>query len=191
MRDSSALMRLHATIVIDAHGSWEDLHSDRPKRRHARGSADLFAFKANFSGSTLPEGQISVLALDGGYGGMVVADGGTLTLACCIRRDRLCLLRDRAPGLSAGDAVEAWLRRECFGVQHPLHGAQRDGVLVGHNLFAEQHQHFAVHFFGEDMKMKSAVIDHVLGLTANQRHANRLAVGIGDEAFKQGALAHR
>ncbi|HQX61126.1 MAG TPA: FAD-dependent oxidoreductase [Burkholderiaceae bacterium] len=125
--DSSALLRLHATIVVDAHGSWEDLPSDRPRRRQARGSADLFAFKANFSGSTLPEGQISVLALDGGYGGMVVADGGTMTLACCIRRDRLSLLRDRAPGLSAGDAVEAWLRRACLGVQQALHGARRDG----------------------------------------------------------------
>jgi flavin-dependent dehydrogenase len=75
----------------------------------------------------LPEGAISVLALDGGYGGMVVADGGVTTVACCIRRDRLSALRSAAPGLRAGDAVEAWLRRDCAGVQRALHGALRDG----------------------------------------------------------------
>jgi flavin-dependent dehydrogenase len=87
----------------------------------------LFAFKANFTGSSLPEGAISVLALDGGYGGMVVADGGTATVACCIRRDRLSALRVAAPGLRAGDAVEAWLQGECGGVQRALLGAVRDG----------------------------------------------------------------
>jgi menaquinone-9 beta-reductase len=60
------------------------------------------AFKANFSGSSLPAGAISVLALDGGYGGMVVADGATTTVACCIRRDRLGALRGAAPGLRRG-----------------------------------------------------------------------------------------
>jgi flavin-dependent dehydrogenase len=125
--ESAALLRLRATVVIDAHGSWEDLPSDRPRRRLARSAADLFAFKANFVASALPEGAISVLALDGGYGGMVVADGGMTTLACCIRRDRLSALRGAAPGLRVGDAVEAWLQRECAGVRHALHGALRDG----------------------------------------------------------------
>jgi flavin-dependent dehydrogenase len=127
MLESAALLRLRATVMVDAHGSWEDLPSDRPKRRQARSAADLFAFKGNFSGSMLPEGQISVLALDGGYGGMVVADGGMTTLACCIRRDRLSELRGGAPGLRASDAVEAWLQRECAGVRQALHGAIRDG----------------------------------------------------------------
>ncbi|MDP1650856.1 MAG: FAD-dependent oxidoreductase [Rubrivivax sp.] len=125
--DSAALLRLRATVVIDAHGSWEDLPADRPRRRLARSAADLFAFKANFTGSSVPEGAISVLALDGGYGGMVVADGGTTTVACCIRRDRLSALRAAAPGLRAGDAVEAWLQRECGGVQRALQWAVRDG----------------------------------------------------------------
>jgi 2-polyprenyl-6-methoxyphenol hydroxylase-like FAD-dependent oxidoreductase len=127
MLESTTLLRLRTTVMVDAHGSWEDLPSDRSRRRQARGAADLFAFKANFSGSTLPEGQISVLALDGGYGGMVVADGATTTLACCIRRDRLGKLRDSAPGLSASEAVEAWLQRECAGVRLALQGATRDG----------------------------------------------------------------
>lgn len=125
--ESAAILRLRATVVIDAHGSWEDLPKDRPKRRLARSAADLFAFKANFTGSLVPEGAISVLALDGGYGGMVVADGGMATVACCIRRDRLSELRAAALGLRAGDAVEAWLLRECAGVRRALHGAVRDG----------------------------------------------------------------
>ena len=125
--EAPALLRLGAKLVIDAHGSWEDLPSDRPERRQARSAADLFAFKANFSHSTLARGQISVLALNGGYGGMVVADGGIMTLACCIRRDRLNTLRAAAPGLSASEAVEAWLQRECSGARQALHGARRDG----------------------------------------------------------------
>jgi menaquinone-9 beta-reductase len=125
--EPAALLQLRATLVIDAHGSWEDLPTDRPKRRLARSARDLFAFKADFMGSSLPEGAISVVALNGGYGGMVVADGGTTTVACCIRRDRLSALRVAAPGLRAGDAIEAWLQRECGGVQRALQGAVRDG----------------------------------------------------------------
>jgi len=125
--ESAALLRLSATVVIDAHGSWQDLPSVRSGRRLASSAADLFAFKANFTGASLPEGAISVLALDGGYGGMVVADGGTTTVACCIRRDRLSALRGAATGLRAGEAVEAWLQRECAGVRQALRGALRDG----------------------------------------------------------------
>jgi flavin-dependent dehydrogenase len=125
--ESAALLRLRAALVIDAHGSWEDLPTARPQRRLARSAADLFAFKANFAASALPEGTISVLALNGGYGGMVVADGGLTTIACCIRRDRLSALRSAAPGLRAGFAVEAWLQHECAGVKQALHGAARDG----------------------------------------------------------------
>jgi flavin-dependent dehydrogenase len=125
--EPATLLRLRATVIVDAHGSWEDLPSDRPSRRQGRSASDLFAFKANFSGSLLPRGQISVLALDGGYGGMVVADHDTTTLACCIRRDRLSELRGAAPGLSASEAVEAWLKRECAGVRQALLGASRDG----------------------------------------------------------------
>ena len=125
--ESLTSMRLHAPVVVDAHGSWEALPSARPRRRVGRGPADLFAFKANFTGSSLREGAISVLALDGGYGGMVVADGGVTTLACCIRRDRLNELRRASPGLRTGDAVDAWLRSECAGVRRSLQGAPRDG----------------------------------------------------------------
>ena len=125
--ESSTLWRLSARVMVDAHGSWEDLPSMRSQRKLRRNAADLFAFKANFKDSSLPEGAIHVLALDGGYGGMVVADDGVTTIACCIRRDRLSALRCEAPGLRAGEAVESWLLKGCDGVQHALHGAVRDG----------------------------------------------------------------
>jgi flavin-dependent dehydrogenase len=125
--DTATVLRLRAPVLIDAHGSWEDLPSALTPRRLARDAGDLFAFKASFHTAALRPGAISVLALDGGYGGMVVADGGLTTVACCVRRDRLSGLRDAAPGLRAGDAVQAWLLRECRGVRQALHGAQRDG----------------------------------------------------------------
>ena len=128
--EATAIRRVRAALVIDAHGSWEDLPAQRSQRRLARSASDLFAFKANFDGAALAAGAISVLTLDGGYGGMVVADGGTATLACCVRRDRLSGLRGAAPGLSAGDAVQAWLQRACGGVREALHGAERDGAWL-------------------------------------------------------------
>lgn len=125
--ESATILHLNTAVLIDAHGSWEDLPVQRSSRRLARSAADLFAFKANFTGSLLDDGTISVLALDGGYGGMVVADGGLATLACCIRRDRLGPLRGAAPGQRAGDVVQAWLQRECSGVAAALQGASRQG----------------------------------------------------------------
>ncbi|WP_310386550.1 NAD(P)/FAD-dependent oxidoreductase [Roseateles sp.] len=125
------LLRLRAKLLVDAHGSWEPLPSGRSQQRQSRSAADLFAFKANFAGSNLPIGQITVLALDGGYGGMVVADQGVMTLACCLRRDRLSQLRGAAPGLSASEAVEAWLQRECSGVREALHGARHGAGRIG------------------------------------------------------------
>ncbi|WP_425259351.1 FAD-dependent oxidoreductase [Rubrivivax sp. RP6-9] len=142
---SAALLRLRARLVVDAHGSWEALPTDRPRRRHARSASDLFAFQAAFTGGALPAGAISVLALEGGYGGMVVADAGATTVACCIRRDRLHALRGAAPGLRAGDAVEAWLRRSCTGVQRALQGAVRDGPWLTAGPLDP-----GVHLHGED-----------------------------------------
>jgi 2-polyprenyl-6-methoxyphenol hydroxylase-like FAD-dependent oxidoreductase len=127
MMDSRAPWRVQARVVIDAHGSWEDLPTDRPKRRLRRNASDLFAFKANFKGSSLCDGSIGVLALDGGYGGMVRADSGLTTVACCLRRDRLSAIRLAAPGVRAGEAVQDWLQQECAGVQQALQGAERDG----------------------------------------------------------------
>jgi flavin-dependent dehydrogenase len=125
--ESAALLHLGAALVIDAHGSWEDLPADRPRRRLARGVADLLSFKAQFTGAALPAGAISVLALDGGYGGMVRGSDGVVTVACCVRRDRLTALREARPGVSAGEVVEDFLRSQCQGTGEALQGATRAG----------------------------------------------------------------
>ena len=128
--DSGEKDTLHSSVLIAAHGSWEALPSSRNSRRFARKPSDLFAFKANFSGASLAGGLLPVLSFDGGYGGMVVAGHGTLTLACCIRQDKLDACRSAAPGLSAGDVVEAMLKRECLGVAEALGAARRDGAWL-------------------------------------------------------------
>jgi 2-polyprenyl-6-methoxyphenol hydroxylase-like FAD-dependent oxidoreductase len=116
-----------APVLIDAHGSWEPAPAAGVRARGRSDASDLFAFKANFAGANLEPGLLPVLAFDGGYGGMVIGDGGALTLACCVRRDKLRDARAEAPGLPAGLAVEALLERSCGGVRRALHGAQRTG----------------------------------------------------------------
>jgi len=125
--DADTAWTLRAPVAIAALGSWETLPSDRPRRRLAGDAADLFAFKANFRDASLDEGLLPVLSFDGGYGGMVVADGGVTTVACCIRRDHLDACRRASPGLRAGDAIEALLMRECGGVRVALQAARREG----------------------------------------------------------------
>ena len=126
--DTKALRILRAPVAIDAHGSWESLPSDRSQP--ACSASDLLAFKANFSGASLPAGLLPVLSFEGGYGGMVIADHGLLTLACCVRRDRLAALRRDLPGLSAGEAVETLLKRDCAGVGAALQSASRSGAWL-------------------------------------------------------------
>ena len=127
--ESEQTRTVSAAVAIDAHGSWEALPSARPLHK-ARARSDLFAFKANFRGAALPEGLLPVLCFNGGYGGMVVADGDVTTLACCIRRDRLDACRSASSGLRAGEVVEALLKRECVGVHDALCGAVREGAWL-------------------------------------------------------------
>lgn len=122
-----AAPEVRATVLIDAHGSWESLPTERARGRPVPRPSDLLAFKANFRDGAHVPGRIGVLALDGGYGGTVVADAGTTVLAGCVRRDRLDALRAAAPGLRAGDVFERWVRDGCRGVGHALEGATRDG----------------------------------------------------------------
>ncbi|MDQ9169252.1 NAD(P)/FAD-dependent oxidoreductase [Oxalobacteraceae bacterium R-40] len=120
-------VHLNAPLVIAAHGSWEPgLANDRGRKIQA-GGRDLFAFKANFAGAQLEEGLLPVLAFKGGYGGMVIGEHGLLTLACCIRRDRLSACRSQIKSDSAGDAVQSYLASECKGVRQALDGAARQG----------------------------------------------------------------
>jgi flavin-dependent dehydrogenase len=118
---------LRARVAIDAHGSWQPLPSARRHERRMQRATDLLAFKANFRGADLAPGLLPVLAFDGGYGGMVVADDGLATVACCIRRDRLEALRVATPGVRAGEAVEIHLREQCRGVRDALAPANRVG----------------------------------------------------------------
>jgi len=120
-------------IVVDAHGSWEaeplriDARGGRPRAAPRRSRKDLFGFKASFQGSALRPGLLPVLSFAGGYGGLVQAEDGRLTLACCIRRDVLRACRARAPGLGAGVAVERYLRASCRGVDAAVACARRSG----------------------------------------------------------------
>lgn len=126
--DAATRLQLYTPIVIDAHGSWEALPAPASTATPvARKDSDLLAFKACFTGADLRAGTLSVLALEGGYGGLVLADGGTATLACCVRRDRLRELRQSAPGLNAGEVVQAWLQSQCPPVAQALAGATRTG----------------------------------------------------------------
>jgi flavin-dependent dehydrogenase len=127
---SGRLQRLRTPRVIDAHGAWENLPAGRPQRQAARAASDLLAFKAHFRGTSLAPGVIHVLALDGGYGGMVLAGDGLAIVAGCVRRDRLHTLREETPGLRAGEAFEAWLEFECAGVREALRGAVREGIWL-------------------------------------------------------------
>lgn len=126
--DSEDSLSLEAPVLVDAHGSWE-AGPGAPPRTPPRPS-DLFGFKANFTGAGLEPGLLPVLAFEGGYGGMVVGDGGTLTIACCVRRDRLPAWRHGAPGESAGAAVERALIASCAGVRRALEGARREGAWL-------------------------------------------------------------
>ena len=125
---------LKAPVAIDAHGSWGALGAlgaaGRQLRRR-RSASDLFAFKANFRNAAQPRELVTVLALRGGYGGMVTAGGNITTLACCIRRDQLMRWRTLRPGLSAGDVVEAELKNQCEGVNLALQNATRLGPWLG------------------------------------------------------------
>ena len=124
---SDHVEHLHAPVLIAAHGSWEPLPSGRAARRRARRPGDLFAFKANFRGARLAPGLLPVLSFAGGYGGMVLADQGLTTLACCIREDQLEACRRAWPSLNAGEAVQAYLKQHSQGVAQALEPAQREG----------------------------------------------------------------
>jgi 2-polyprenyl-6-methoxyphenol hydroxylase-like FAD-dependent oxidoreductase len=128
--DAGEEIELAAALVVAAHGSWEPLPGERAERRAARSRGDLFAFKANFRAAALADDLLPVLSFPGGYGGMVVADDGVLTLAGCVRGDRLQALRAERPGVRAGDVFEAMLREQCAGVADALAGAVREGAWI-------------------------------------------------------------
>ncbi len=128
-RAAPDLTDLHAPVLIMANGSWEGNPGD--SRRVTRRPGDLFAFKANFSCSRLVPGVLPVISFAGGYGGLVIAENGELTLAGCIRRDALRRCRSAAPGQTAGEAFERYLRASTAALGDALAGARREGAWLG------------------------------------------------------------
>jgi 2-polyprenyl-6-methoxyphenol hydroxylase-like FAD-dependent oxidoreductase len=127
--------RITSRVLVAAHGSWGPAPATgsppfAPLSRAPVRASDLFAFKANYQHARLAPGLLSVIAFAGGYGGIVVADTGRTTLACCIRRDALAACRARFPGVSAGVAVENTLRQCCPGVREALADATREGAWL-------------------------------------------------------------
>lgn len=142
--DSHQTAILRAPLVVAAQGSWENSPWTRDRLRKLQPS-DLLAFKANFSGAALDASLLPVISFDGGYGGMVIADQGLLTIAFCIRADRLESVRRAAPGLSAGGAVGDMLKRECAGVAVALQDARREGPWLAAGPI-----HPGIHFNSND-----------------------------------------
>jgi flavin-dependent dehydrogenase len=115
---------LHAPIVVAAHGSWGlGPLPTLPARKPC--PSDLFAFKAHYRGHHLAGDVMPYVAFPGGYGGMVVSDGGRVSTSFCIRRDRLAVVRE--PGEEAGAAVLRYAAGSCRGVAEALAGSVRDG----------------------------------------------------------------
>jgi menaquinone-9 beta-reductase len=123
---STQNMALLAPVLIAAHGSWEIAPTSDFKQRPHRNS-DLFAFKANFKNTNLDNDLLPVLSFAGGYGGMVVGNHATTTLAFCIRRDILARSRLAIPKHSAAEAAIAYLASDCAGVAAMLSQAEQHG----------------------------------------------------------------
>jgi flavin-dependent dehydrogenase len=113
-------------VVVAAHGSWQPgkLPSNLEKSHRRR---DFLAFKAHFKGASLAPDVMPLLAFPGGYGGMVWADGGRLSLSCCIRRDVLEKIRKPQPSLPAGMALQAHITASCPAAAAALGKASLDG----------------------------------------------------------------
>ncbi|MDQ0325791.1 flavin-dependent dehydrogenase [Rhodopseudomonas julia] len=119
-------MTLSAPIVIAAHGSWEPGRLPSQLEKTNRPS-DLLGFKAHFSAARLDADLMPLLVFPGGYGGMVWADRGRLSLSLCIRRDAFAELRQEAGGGSASEAVHRHLLASCRGVREAIGEAQLQG----------------------------------------------------------------
>ncbi|TPI21812.1 NAD(P)/FAD-dependent oxidoreductase [Mesorhizobium sp. B3-2-1] len=130
---------LHAPVIVAAHGSWEPGPLPSQLEKVSRPS-DLLGFKAHFTGSSLAPDLMPLLTFPGGYGGMVLADHGRLSVSCCIRHDMLACLRDKHwrgrdgprhdSHVSAADAVSRHLTASCRGVRDALEGAHLEGLWL-------------------------------------------------------------
>ncbi|KUM24940.1 monooxygenase [Mesorhizobium loti] len=124
-------MILRAPVIVAAHGSWEPGPLPSQLDKSSRPS-DLLGFKAHFTASSLPPDLMPLLTFPGGYGGMVLADHGRMSISCCIRRDMLArlrgsLVRERGGHVSAAEAVEHHIAATCRGARDALRQARLDG----------------------------------------------------------------
>ncbi|HXJ57244.1 MAG TPA: FAD-dependent monooxygenase [Verrucomicrobiae bacterium] len=122
-------VELRGRLVLAAHGSWETGPLPSQLRRQPVRPTDLFGFKARFRNARLPEDLMPLLVFPGGYGGMVTADAGCVSLSCCVRRETLERIRSgcgtgTAP---AASAVLAHIRSACREVDQALAGAHLEG----------------------------------------------------------------
>jgi flavin-dependent dehydrogenase len=129
-KDGGQSRILRSRLIVAAHGSWESGPLPTQDFRQPSRPADLFGFKAHFTGSALPRDLMPLLAFPGGYGGMVHTDGGRVSLSCCIRRDQLERCRQLWPGVRAGEAVLSHIGRSCRGVALALEAATLDGAWL-------------------------------------------------------------
>ena len=113
-------------VVIAAHGSWEQgalpTQLDKINNPH-----DFLGFKAHFRNASLPADLMPLLFFLGGYGGIVWADDGRLSLSCCIRRDALARARQTYNTSSASQAVHQHIIETCLGVRQVIGNAEREG----------------------------------------------------------------
>ncbi len=120
---------LIAPVLIAAHGSWESGSLPTQVKKQHRPS-DFLGFKAHFRDSGLAPDLMPLLVFPGGYGGMVWADKGRMSLSCCIRRDRLNIVRSANRGLPAGEAVYRHILASCPSAAVVLHNARLEGVWL-------------------------------------------------------------
>lgn len=128
---TDTVQRVRARIVVAAHGSWEPGPLPTQPRGFVHGARDLIAFKAHFRHARLAPHTMPLVLFPGGYGGMVQADDGRVSLSCCMRRDRLAQCRWRyGRAQRAGDAVLAHIVASSRGVRDALRGATREGAWL-------------------------------------------------------------
>jgi menaquinone-9 beta-reductase len=188
---------IRAGLIIDAHGSWErGPHfavpgapadpTDRPAR-----ASDLLAFKATFAGTTLDPGLLPVIALPGGYGGMVVCGDGRTTVALCLRRDVLRAMRSRNRGMAAGAAVESFLRECSPAVALVLKNAVRQGNWLAVGPLRPGRRHTGapgIHRIGNAGNEVHPLVGE--GIRMALQSARDLALALANDSSRTGNIGH-
>jgi flavin-dependent dehydrogenase len=117
---------LTAPVIVAAHGSWET--GKLPSQPHkVNRPGDLLGFKAHFLRASLRPDLMPLVVFPGGYGGLVWADQGRMSLSCCVRRDVLGAARRRHGNVAAAEALDRHIKGSCRGVREAIGDADLDG----------------------------------------------------------------